>query len=101
MKKIAFYIDNSAIADIDMTDSEKGNPGIGGTEYLIYLIATLLSKSDNGLDITLYMMSDQKLPQPLRYRICGSLRDAIHHSENDGAVYFILNITQIILKIMS
>lgn len=90
MKKIAFYIDNSAISDIDMTDIEKGNPGIGGTEYLIYLIATLLSKSDNGLDITLYMMSDQKLPQPLRYRICGSLRDAIHHSENDGAVYFIL-----------
>lgn len=42
--KIAFYLPNAGIADVDCTQLEKGNPGIGGTEYIIQVTALYVSR---------------------------------------------------------
>lgn len=39
--KIAIYIHNVNIAEVDCSDLTKGNPGIGGTEYCILLLAQM------------------------------------------------------------
>lgn len=39
--KIAIYIHNANIAEVDCSDLTKGNPGIGGTEYCILLLAQM------------------------------------------------------------
>lgn len=39
--KIAIYIHNENIAAVDCSDLTKGNPGIGGTEYCILLLAQM------------------------------------------------------------
>lgn len=41
-KTIAFYLNNSDIDAINFRDVDKGNPGVGGTEFQIYRIAKLL-----------------------------------------------------------
>ena len=42
--KIAIYINNSNISNVDCSDLTKGNPGIGGTEYCILLLAQLYKR---------------------------------------------------------
>lgn len=37
--KICFYFDNSRRPDIDYSNPENGNPGIGGTEYIIWSVS--------------------------------------------------------------
>ncbi len=90
MKRIGFYLDNRSISDIDVSDLKKGNPGIGGTEYLILLIASMLSERQNGLEIKLYVLKQQSIPVSLSYEIVDSLPAAIHRAESDNIDYFIL-----------
>lgn len=42
--KIIFYLDNRNIRNVNILNIENGNPGIGGTEYIIYSIVYYLSK---------------------------------------------------------
>lgn len=42
--KIAFYLPNLGLRDIDCRELEQGNPGIGGTEYLIQATAHYIHK---------------------------------------------------------
>ena len=66
MKKVAFFIDNTSIYDVDASTILQANPGIGGTEYLIMLVSMLLSCRDNALCIRLYMTREQhNMPKEL------------------------------------
>lgn len=42
--KILFYLPNANYKDIDYSRLEEGNPGLGGTEYVILITALLLSR---------------------------------------------------------
>ena len=55
--KIAFYLKNKNT--IDCSNIIDGNPGLGGSEYLIILIPTLLSQRYNDINITLYTLIPQ------------------------------------------
>lgn len=90
MKKVAFYIDNRAIADIDASEIKKGNPGIGGTEYLILLISTMLSERRNGLSVTLYLRAAQSLPQSLICERVDCVSSAIHRAEQEKVETLVL-----------
>ncbi|GAA0077119.1 hypothetical protein UT300005_14970 [Clostridium sp. CTA-5] len=57
--KIAFYIDNKTIENIDCSNIYNGNPGIGGTEYMFFLLTYYLSKK---IEIILLTSKLQKLP---------------------------------------
>jgi glycosyltransferase involved in cell wall biosynthesis len=42
--KIGFYIDNKNLSNLDISFLENGNPGIGGSEYMIISLINQLSK---------------------------------------------------------
>lgn len=65
--KIAFYLPNAGVNDVPYRDLEKGNPGLGGTEYIILVTALLVSrqiKEKHIKDIEL-IVAAQKIPPGL------------------------------------
>jgi len=45
MTRVAFYLNTETLRQVDLRDVDAGNPGIGGTEYLFFLIARHLGTS--------------------------------------------------------
>lgn len=88
-KKVAFYFDNSHISQVDCRDIESGNPGIGGTEYLFLLISTLLTKSNNDIDITVFNTSKGCVPECLEVQIFNSINDAYVYADSNDYDYFV------------
>lgn len=88
-KKVAFYFDNSRISQVDCRDIESGNPGIGGTEYLFLLISTLLTKSNNDIDITVFNTSKGCVPECLEVQIFNSINDAYLYADSNDYDYFV------------
>ena len=88
-KKVAFYFDNSRISQVDCRDIESANPGIGGTEYLFLLISTLLTKSDNDIDITVFNTSKGCVPEFLEVQIFNSINDAYVYADSNDYDYFV------------
>lgn len=88
-KKVAFYFDNSRISQVDCRDIESGNPGIGGTEYLFLLISTLLTKSNNDIDITVFNTSKGCVPECLEVQIFNSINDAYVYADSNDYDYFV------------
>lgn len=74
--KVAFYLNNTNISDVDFTHIEDGNPGVGGSEYSCVLIANELCKRNN-IDTILLVSKDGKFPSTLKYIACGNLEQAI------------------------
>lgn len=74
--KIAFFVPNANISKVDFTSIEKGNPGVGGSEYSAILIASALSKKGS-LDVTLLCEKPSLFPECLKWKVCGSLVGAI------------------------
>ncbi|RGK56343.1 glycosyltransferase [Phocaeicola plebeius] len=78
MTKVAFYINNESISNVDCTSILDSNPGIGGTEYLFYYTAyKLQSYSESTLDTTLLTSSICKLPKDCKYQKVGNKAEAI------------------------
>ncbi len=91
MKKIAFYVANSNIDVVDYRHFEKGNPGIGGTPYLIILIATELAKRDNGLDVTLFVNSKGIFHENLNIIQVDDCVQSINIADSKNYDYIIIN----------
>jgi len=84
MTAVNFYLNNEN--DKDCSKIEIGNPGLGGTEYLIILVATLLSKRDNDISIKLYGNYRGILPKELSFVRCKSFSDFVMKSKADYLV---------------
>lgn len=54
MIKVGFYLDNDTISSVDCTCILKGNPGIGGTEYMVIAVAQLLTIRSNDIQVKLF-----------------------------------------------
>lgn len=61
--KIAIYIDNSNICGVDCRDLTRGNPGIGGTEYCIMLLAQMYKRSYPRDEVILLAAAGGMLPE--------------------------------------
>lgn len=61
--RIAIFIDNEGIADVDCQNLELGNPGIGGTEYCVLLLAEEYKKFYPEDCIFLFAVQSGKLPK--------------------------------------
>lgn len=103
MKKIAFFLDNRSICDVNAGHLESGNPGIGGTEYLFLLISSKLAERSNGLAVTLYTTHSQILPSGVKIDVVSCLADAIKLCEMNGTEFLVVkhvieNVTTSILQ---
>lgn len=75
---IGFYLDNSKIMDIDFSEYNYGNPGVGGTHYLTVYLSYLLQQYSKN-DIELFLSNNQLgLPNDI-YKI-SSLNSIIKNS---------------------
>jgi glycosyltransferase involved in cell wall biosynthesis len=70
MTKVAFFIDNDNIKNVDCKDIIHGNPGIGGSEYMIILVAYLLSLRSNNIEVTIFCTNRGILPDNVSYLLC-------------------------------
>ena len=61
--RIAIFIDNEGIADVDCQNLEFGNPGIGGTEYCVLLLAEQYKRFYPDDQIFLLAVCPGKLPE--------------------------------------
>src|SRR5512133_3503729 len=73
MPRVAFFLDTRSVRDVDVRDVESGNPGIGGTEYMFFLVASRLARAR---DVTMYVTAAGAFPAGVTYRVAQDLRDA-------------------------
>ena len=62
-RRVAFYHPDANFGNVDCTHLENGNPGIGGSEYALLLIAEKLANYSDDLDVFLITQSNNaRLP---------------------------------------
>lgn len=93
-KKIAYYLPVNK-QNVDCSDIEYGNPGLGGSEYLIILISTLLSKYSERNHIYLYTNFKGKLPDCLTSVYCVDFADFAEKCRRNNVYYAVVNYTSI------
>lgn len=57
--KIVLFIDNHSMDNVDISSLPKGNPGIGGTQYEMFLLAYLMFQKQNEIDFQLVLTHKQ------------------------------------------
>ena len=57
MKKIGILIQNKSIENIDMSDVKNGNPGVGGSQYHLFLLNQVLNSMN--LDSIIFVERNQ------------------------------------------
>ena len=90
MLKIAFHLHNDGIEDVDFSNVEIANPGVGGTPFLAVLIPTLLV-SLNKYEIISLSNKAAKLPAKLSNYICGNISGAAEYCEKHQVDYLVID----------
>lgn len=87
--KVGFYLENNNYIGIDFSVPQSGNPGIGGSEYIVWTISCYLNQIYNDLDIILFAPITDKLPNNIEAYKCSSLEEAIEFSEKINLDIFV------------
>ena len=94
MITIGYYLNNSGIRDVDLSCPEKGNPGIGGTQFnTITLIYYTDSYFHGRVRYILYANSISKMPDNIRAQPAENAVDALIQAERDGCQLFLWRAT--------
>lgn len=88
--KIAFWVNNRNIRDIDTTRVDQGNPGIGGTEFSAILIAQKLRQFS---DINTIILCPSKgiYPRGVDSFVCDDLFKASKYCIKNDVDFFVLD----------
>lgn len=79
--KIAFYLDNGNCEGIDFSRPDLGNPGIGGTQYMIWSLSYYLHNKINDLEIMVFAQITETLPKEINYKKCIDIYDAARQAK--------------------
>lgn len=75
--RVFFYFDNLRKKNIDFSMPENGNPGIGGTEFMIWSISYYLNMYFNDIEVTILAPIVDKLPVNVNHIECNSIYNAV------------------------
>lgn len=78
--KVCFYLDNRRLKNIDFSEPTKGNPGVGGTHFMIWTISYYLKKIYCDLDIIILANCIENMPRDIKSIQCNNYLDAIQIS---------------------
>ena len=78
MDAVAFFLDNSALVEVDFSRPLDGNPGAGATEFMTVLVASELSK--RSVDVTLLTTAIGLFPSELKVKQVKDIHEAILYS---------------------
>jgi glycosyltransferase involved in cell wall biosynthesis len=84
MNSVAFYLDNSALAEVNFEYPLEGNPGCGATEFMTVLVASELSK--RGVPVTLLTTSKGKFPAKLDTVLVEDINDAFDFCSRNNLI---------------
>lgn len=87
--KIALYLENSNIKNVDLRTPETGNPGIGGTEFNFVTLALELHRRYEFLNIKMFAQSAQLLPDALRVERADNCLKAVERAVEQGHEFFV------------
>lgn len=88
MIRISFYLDNASLFETNWQNVMNGNPGVGGTEYEIVLLAYTLTKKSQ-YDVTLFAHYVENFPSIIHVKKVNNIRDAINYAEQVNITYLI------------
>ena len=84
MKRIAFYLENKSFSEVDCSNILQGNPGIGGTQYMIIVVSYLLFLRNNGLVVKTYSNSQGIFPTDYDYSVVSNFNEAVDKAYEEG-----------------
>ena len=87
--KVAFFLENKFYNDIDFSKPQNGNPGIRGTQYMVWMVAYLLSFRN--IEVHLFAPNTDTLPKELVVHKCETELEAVRYTKK-------LNIDIIVLR---
>jgi len=88
--KVAFYLPNRRFSEIKLNKPEFGNPGIGGSEFMIWQVSYFLSKFYSNLEITVFMDSLQEISPQIHSIEVIDIEDTIKKANKQEIDYLIL-----------
>ncbi len=83
--KVGFYLRNQNVSDVDLSQPEEGNPGVGGTQFNFVTLPYYLQKY-NPTDVTscIYANVPDHLPEAVVHKTAGDAIEAAHRAKGDG-----------------
>lgn len=88
--KVGLYLQNKKYTNVDLRFPEKGNPGIGGTEFTKLATAYYLDKfHSDRIEILLFSNITNMLPLSLKTYQAVDILDAAKKSESQGCDIFV------------
>ena len=91
MYNIAFYIQNTNYEVIDFRHPELGNPGVGGTPYMIMLVATELARRYCDIHVFLYLSKEVECDKSLTPVVGFGLQEAALDADRRGIKFFVFD----------
>ena len=89
--RIAFYLDNRYITGRNLQNIERGNPGIGGSQYMQLLLVNHLTKRYADLEIIMYVTATQNFPEGVEVCFVNDMEDALRCMKRDKCRIFVLS----------
>jgi len=93
MARVAFFLDTRRIRSADLRDVEAGNPGIGGTEYMFFLVAAYLARTHQ---VSMYVTAAGNHPPGIRCVVVQDMRDAAVAVRSAGEEILILRDSEVL-----
>ena len=88
--KVGLYLRNRGVADVDLRSPEKGNPGVGGTQFNFVTLPYYLQKYyQDEVDCIVYANAVEYLPPSLDVRKASSAVEAARCADEDGCNIFV------------
>jgi len=90
MTKLGIFFCNKGIDHVDCRHISTGNPGLGGTPFMFYVISYLLSARDNGIDVLLLTTHKGIFPDNIKTGIAANLHEAYQICEEQDFDYLLV-----------
>jgi glycosyltransferase involved in cell wall biosynthesis len=93
MARVAFFLDTRRIRSADLRDVDAGNPGVGGTEYMFFLVAAHLARTHQ---VSMYVTAAGHHPPAIRSVVIQDMREAVAAMQSAGEQIVILRDSEVL-----
>ncbi len=91
--KIGFFLDNSKKKEINYSNPERGNPGMGGTQFMIWSLSYYIAKYYPDIEVYVFSPNVETLSNITKNIFVSNIYEAILKSEEYNIDYLICRST--------
>ncbi len=93
MARIAFFLDTRRIRSANLRDVDAGNPGVGGTEYMFFLVAAHLARTHQ---VSMYVTAAGHHPPGIRSIVVRDMRESAVAMQSAGEDIVIIRESEVL-----